>query len=168
MITGANRGIGYEVAQALAKRGATVVLLCRDRSKGEAARARIVEETKNPGVELLLCDLSLQADVRRAAAEFKARHQQLHVLVNCAGIFLRKREVTSEGIERCWATNYLSHFLLTNLLLDTLTASAPARIINVATNRFAMPSATRLALAGPMSPSSSARSREIKEQRTED
>lgn len=138
LVTGANRGIGYEVARALAKRGATVVLLCRDRSRGEAARTRIVEETKNPSVEVVLCDLSLQADVRRAVADFKARHQQLHVLVNCAGIFLRKREVTSEGVERCWATNYLSHFLLTNLLLDVLKASAPARIINVATKTMGL------------------------------
>ncbi|MCC6521517.1 MAG: SDR family oxidoreductase [Polyangiaceae bacterium] len=138
LITGSNRGIGFEVARALANRGATVVLLCRDRTKGEAARARIVEETGNRSVEVLLCDLSLQADVRRAAAEFEARHDRLHVLVNCAGIFLRKREVTSEGIERCWATNYLSHYLLTNLLLDTLKASAPARIINVATKTMGL------------------------------
>src|SRR5574342_892396 len=100
LITGANRGIGFEVARALAKRGATVVLLCRDSVKAEAARRSIVEETKNPSVEVLLCDLSRQSDVRRAADEFKARHDRLHVLVNCAGIFLRNREVTPEGIER--------------------------------------------------------------------
>jgi NAD(P)-dependent dehydrogenase (short-subunit alcohol dehydrogenase family) len=138
LITGANRGIGFEVARALAKRGATVVLLCRDGAKGEAARRAIVEETKNPSVEVLLCDLSSQVDVRRAAAEFQARHDKLHVLVNCAGIFLRTRDVTPEGVERVWATNYLSHFLLTNLLLDTLQASAPARIINVATKTMGL------------------------------
>lgn len=138
LITGANRGIGYEVARGLAKRGATVVLVARDAAKGEAARQRIAEETGNPHVELLLCDLSLQADVRRAVADFRKRHDALHVLVNCAGIFLRERDVTSEGVERVWATNYLSHFLLTNLLLDTLKASAPARIINVATKTMGL------------------------------
>jgi NAD(P)-dependent dehydrogenase (short-subunit alcohol dehydrogenase family) len=133
LVTGANRGIGYEVARALAGRGASVVLLCRDAALGEAARRAIVDETRNPNVEVLPCDLSLQSDVRRAAAEFMSRHDRLHVLVNSAGIFLRARDVTADGVERVWATNYLSHFLLTGLLLDTLKASAPARIVNVAT-----------------------------------
>jgi NAD(P)-dependent dehydrogenase (short-subunit alcohol dehydrogenase family) len=138
LITGANRGIGYEVARGLARRGATVVLVARDAAKGEAARKMIAEETGNPNVEVLLCDLSLQSDVRRAAEDFRERHDALHVLVNCAGIFLRKRDVTSEGVERVWATNYLSHFLLTSLLLDTMKASAPARIINVATKTMGL------------------------------
>ena len=133
LVTGANRGIGFEVARGLARRGATVVLLCRDGSKAEAARRAIVAETSDANVEILLCDLSLLADVRRAAADFEARHDRLHVLVNSAGIFLRQREVTSEGFERVWVTNYLSHFLLTHLLLDKMRASAPARIVNVAT-----------------------------------
>ncbi len=138
LVTGANRGIGYEVARALARRGATVVMLCRDAGKGQAARQAIIDETKNPNVEVLVCDLSLQADVRRAAAEFLSRHDRLHVLVNSAGVFPGTREVTAEGFERAWATNYLSHFLLTNLLLDTLKASAPARIINVATKTIGL------------------------------
>jgi NAD(P)-dependent dehydrogenase (short-subunit alcohol dehydrogenase family) len=133
LVTGANRGIGFAVARGLAKHGATVVLLCRDRAKAEAAKRTITSETDNENVDILLCDLSLLSDVRRAAAELRARHDRLHVLVNSAGIFLRQREVTPEGFERVWVTNYLSHFLLTHLLLDTLTASAPARIVNVAT-----------------------------------
>ncbi len=133
LVTGANRGLGYEAARALAARGATVVMLCRSADKGEAARAAIATETNNPNVELLLCDLSLQRDVRRAAADFLRRHDRLHVLINNAGIFLRERQVTAEGIERVLATNYLSHFLLTHLLLDALKAAAPARVINVAT-----------------------------------
>ncbi len=138
LVTGANRGMGYEIARALAGRGATVVLLCRDATKAGAAGSAIVGETGNPNVEVLACDLSLQADVRRAAAEFKARHERLHVLVNSAGIFPRTREVTAEGVERAWATNYLSHYLLTHLLLDTLKASAPARVINVATKTMGL------------------------------
>jgi NAD(P)-dependent dehydrogenase (short-subunit alcohol dehydrogenase family) len=133
LVTGANRGIGYEVSRELARQGATVVMLCRDADKGQAARQAIIDETKNPNVEVLLCDLSLQSDVRRAAAEFISRHNRLHVLVNSAGVAPRTRQVTREGFERAWATNYVSHFLLTSLLLDTLKASAPARIINVAT-----------------------------------
>jgi NAD(P)-dependent dehydrogenase (short-subunit alcohol dehydrogenase family) len=138
LITGANRGIGFETARGLAKRGATVVLLCRSGDKGEAARRAIVTETGNAAVEVLRCDLALQADVRRAAADFKARHDKLHVLVNGAGIFLRQRQVTAEGIERVLATNYLSHFLLTLLLLDTLRAGAPSRIVNVATKTMGL------------------------------
>jgi NAD(P)-dependent dehydrogenase (short-subunit alcohol dehydrogenase family) len=138
LITGANRGIGFETARALVQRGATVVILCRDQAKGEAARRAIVEETKNEKVEVLPCDLSLQSSVRRAAETFKSRHDKLHVLVNNAGIFMQKREVTSEGIERVLATNYLSHFLLTHLLLDTMKASAPARIINVASKTMGL------------------------------
>ncbi len=138
LVTGANRGMGYEIASALAGRGATVVLLCRDVAKGDAACSAIIDQTRNPNVEVLACDLSLQADVRRAAAEFKARHEGLHVLVNSAGIFPRTREVTAEGVERAWATNYLSHYLLTHLLLDMLTASAPARVINVATKTMGL------------------------------
>lgn len=138
LITGANRGIGFETARALAQKGATVVMLCRNKDKGEQARRAIIDATGNSNVELIVCDLSLQEDVRRAASELKARHRELHVLVNNAGIFSQKREVTKEGIERVLATNYLSHFLLTHLLLDTLKASAPARIINVATKTMGL------------------------------
>jgi NAD(P)-dependent dehydrogenase (short-subunit alcohol dehydrogenase family) len=104
----------------------------------EAARKKIATETKNEKVELLVCDLSLQSDVRRAVAEFKKSHDRLDVLVNNAGIFSRERHVTSEGVERVFATNYLSHFLLTELLLDTMKASAPARIVNVATKTMGL------------------------------
>ena len=138
LVTGANRGIGFEAARGLAKRGATVVLLCRSADKGEVAKRAIVAETGNAAVEVLVCDLALQADVRRAVAELKARHDRLHVLVNCAGIFLRQRQVTSEGVERVLATNYLSHFLLTLLLLDRLKAGAPSRVVNVATKTMGL------------------------------
>lgn len=133
LITGGNGGIGRATAEELAKRGANVVILCRSKERGEEARADIAHKTGNSNVELLICDLSSMADVRRAAEEFKKTHSRLDVLINNAGVFLPKREVTSEGLEKTFATNYLSNFVLTLSLLDLLKASAPSRIVNVAT-----------------------------------
>lgn len=132
MITGANSGIGKTTALGLAKMGATVVMVCRNRSRGEAALAEIKAESGNQAVDLILADLSSQASIRQLAGDFRARYQQLHVLVNNAGVFLSKRSVTADGIETHFAVNYLAPFLLTNLLLDPLEAGAPARIVNVA------------------------------------
>ncbi len=132
MITGANSGIGKATALGLARRGATVVIVCRNRGRGEAALAEIKSATGNPNVDLLLADLSSQAEVRRLAEEFKSRYSHLHVLINNAGVALSKRSVTVDGIETVFAVNYLAPFLLTNLLLDVLKASAPARVVNVA------------------------------------
>jgi NAD(P)-dependent dehydrogenase (short-subunit alcohol dehydrogenase family) len=132
MITGANSGIGKATALGLARLGATVVMVCRDRSRGEAAMAEIKTVTGNPNVDLLLADLSSQAEVRRLAEEFKAHYPQLHVLINNAGVALIRRSVTVDGIEMVFAVNYLAPFLLSNLLLDVLKASAPARVVNVA------------------------------------
>ena len=137
LVTGANSGIGYEVALQLAARGATLVLLCRDAERGEAARARISEQTSNDRVELLLADMGSQAQVRRAAAEFRERHDRLHLLVNSAGAIQRRRELTEDGLERTFAANHLGTFLLTRQLLDVIRASAPARIINVASSSHA-------------------------------
>jgi NAD(P)-dependent dehydrogenase (short-subunit alcohol dehydrogenase family) len=138
LVTGGNGGMGFATGKALAQKGATVVLLARSKERGEAAVKQIVDATSNKNVSLVQCDLSLLADVRRAADEFKSKHQQLHVLVNNAGVFLKQREVTSEGLEKTFATNYLSHFLLTHLLLDTMKASKPARIINIASKTGGM------------------------------
>ncbi|MBT5773834.1 MAG: SDR family oxidoreductase [Dehalococcoidia bacterium] len=137
LVTGASSGIGYEAARQLAARGATVVLLCRDAGRGEAARARIIEQTSNDRVELLLADMGSQAQVRRVAAEFRERHVQLHILVNNAGAIQRRRELTEDGLERTFAANHLGTFLLTRQLLDLMQASAPARIINVASSSHA-------------------------------
>ena len=137
LVTGASSGIGYEAARQLAARGATVVLLCRDAERGDAARARIIEETSNDRVELLLADMGSQAQVRRAAAEFRELHDQLHILVNNAGAIQRRRELTEDGLERTFAANHLGTFLLTRQLLDLVQASAPARIINVASSSHA-------------------------------
>ncbi|MCU1278117.1 MAG: hypothetical protein JWM53_1663, partial [bacterium] len=95
VITGANAGIGRATAVELARRGATVVMICRSRERGEEAARAIKAETKNDAVELVIADLASQADVRRAAAEILARHPKLHVLINNAAVFLPKRELTA-------------------------------------------------------------------------
>lgn len=131
LVTGSNSGIGKVTARELAQMGATVVMLCRNRAKGEAAQAEIVAATNNEQVDLLVADLALQAEVRRVAEEFKQKYQHLHILINNAGGANNTRKVTPDGLEATFATNHLAPFLLTELLLDTLKASAPARIVNV-------------------------------------
>ena len=132
LVTGATAGIGRETARELAHMGATVVLAGRDPAKCAATAIDIREETRNPAVEYLVADLSRQEQVRRLAAGFKERHQRLDVLVNNAGAFQMGRSNSADGIEMTFALNHLSYFLLTNLLLDVLVASAPARVVNVA------------------------------------
>jgi NAD(P)-dependent dehydrogenase (short-subunit alcohol dehydrogenase family) len=134
MVTGANTGIGKATAQALATAGMTVVMVCRSRERGEAARTEIAARAGRSDVDLMVADLSLQSEVRRLVSEFKARYSQLNVLVNNAAVVLPKRTLTSEGVETMFAVNHLAYFLLTNLLLDTLKASAPSRIVNVSSN----------------------------------
>jgi NAD(P)-dependent dehydrogenase (short-subunit alcohol dehydrogenase family) len=132
MITGASSGIGRATAMALARMGATLVLVCRDGSRGEETVAAIAAETGNRDVTLMLADLSSQREIRRLAAEFLATDRPLHVLINNAGAFNLRRTVTTDGIESTFAVNHLAYFLLTNLLLEHLQRSAPARIVNVA------------------------------------
>jgi NAD(P)-dependent dehydrogenase (short-subunit alcohol dehydrogenase family) len=137
LITGSNSGIGKVTARELAKMGATVVMLCRNRVKGEAAQAEIIAATGNERVDLIIADLASQADIRRAAEEFKQKYQQLHLLINNAGGANHTRKVTPDGLEATFAINHLAPFLLTELLLDTLKASAPARIVNVSSTAHA-------------------------------
>jgi retinol dehydrogenase 14 len=132
MITGANSGIGKPTALALAEMGATVVMVCRNRDTGEEALREIRQRTGNRSSELLTADLSSQAAIRNLAAEFTEKHDRLDVLVNNAGVVMRKRVLTVDGIETTFAVNHLAYFLLTNLLLEVLRKSAPARIVNVA------------------------------------
>jgi retinol dehydrogenase-14 len=131
LVTGGSSGIGKATALGLANMGATVIVVGRDRSRGEAAVTEIKQKSNNDAVDLMLADLSSQASIRRLAVDFKDRYQQLHVLINNAGVFTSKRTVTVDGIETTFAVNHLAPFLLTNLLLDVLKASAPARIINI-------------------------------------
>lgn len=134
LITGANSGIGKATALGLAKMGATVVMVCRDHRRGEEARAEIKAASNNPSIDLMVADLSSQVTIRQIAQDFQKKYQQLHVLVNNAGVALMKRSLTVDGLETTFAVNHLAPFLLTNLLLDMLKASAPSRIINVSSS----------------------------------
>ncbi len=135
LITGAAQGIGKETARALARMGANIVLVARDRERGEATVSEIQASSGNSSVELLVADLSSLTAVRRLAEDFSATHEHLHVLINNAGMKPpAQRTLTDEGLEVSMVVNYLAPFLLTNLLLDRLTASAPARIVNVSSD----------------------------------
>lgn len=132
MVTGATAGIGKVTALELAKLGATVVTVGRDPGKGEATVAEIKAASGNGDVHGMLCDFSSQASIRALATTFRAKFDRLHVLVNNAGAILGERRTTEDGVEATFATNHIGYFLLTNLLLDVLKATAPARIVNVA------------------------------------
>ena len=131
LITGANSGIGKVMALEIAKKGANVVMVCRSKELGRAAQREIITQSNNQSVELMLADLSSMKQVRNLAEEFRQKHDKLHILINNAALWPTKRIMTSEGLETQFAVNHLSHFLLTNLLLDVIKSSAPARIINV-------------------------------------
>ena len=132
LITGATSGIGLVTAQALATQGARVVIAGRNEQRARETVAAIQRASGNQQVSYLLADLSLQAQVRHLAGEFLAAHDRLDVLVNNAGAMFWRRHETADGLEMTFAVNHLAPFLLTNLLLDRLKSSAPARIVTVA------------------------------------
>lgn len=131
IVTGANSGIGKATALELAQLGATVVMVCRNHAKGEQAQNEIKAQSGNDSIDLLLADLASQASIRQLAEQIQQRYHQLHVLINNAGVINLRRRETSDGFEGMFAVNYLAPFLLTNLLLEKLKASAPSRIVNV-------------------------------------
>ena len=139
MITGATAGIGRATAFALARHGFRLGLVCRNRAKGEALAEALRAEAGAGDVALFVADLGVQADVRHAAGEILAGFPHLDVLLNNAGVFQTRFEETADGIESTLAVNHLAYFLLTDLLRERLVASAPARIVSVASNahRFA-------------------------------
>ena len=131
LVTGATSGIGKATALGLAQRGATVIITGRNQAKGEEALSEIKARSNNDKVNLMLADFASLESTRQLAEQFKQKYQQLHVLINNAGLAAYKRQVTQDGFEKTFEVNYVAPFLLTNLLLDTIKASAPARIINV-------------------------------------
>ena len=132
LITGTTSGIGRETARALAKDGCHLVMACRDEMKARKLAATLKQESGNSNIETLACDLSSLASVRRAVAEFRARHDHLDLLINNAGTMQTRFRKSMDGLELTFAANYLGPWLLTRLLLDSLTAGNDARIVTVA------------------------------------
>ena len=137
LVTGGSGGIGKATAIGLAALGARVGITGRDPARTEAAAAGIRATPGSPVVDAFAADMSVQAGVRRLAAQVLDTYPRLDVLVNNAGGFWAHRHVTADGLERTFALNHLAPFLLTSLLLDRLTASAPARIITVSSGAHA-------------------------------
>ena len=134
LITGANQGIGKDTALALAAMGATVIITARDAAKGGAALADIQKRSGSESVSLMTVDFASFASIRQFADAFKRTHAQLHVLVNNAGGYNATRTLTKDGFETTFGVNHLGYFLTTKLLLDTIKASAPARIVSVSSS----------------------------------
>ena len=134
LITGATSGIGRAAAFQLASMGAELVLLGRDEERCASTVGQIKDETGNASVEYMVADMSVQQEIKALAGEFQKRHQHLHVLINNAGAINFPRRESTDGIEMTFTLNQLAYFSLTLLLLDTLKASSPARIINVASD----------------------------------
>jgi NAD(P)-dependent dehydrogenase (short-subunit alcohol dehydrogenase family) len=132
VVTGANTGIGKEIARNLARQGAEVIIVARNVAKGERAVAEIQQDTGNKAVSLLPADLADRAEIARVVDQLKASHERIDVLVNNAGIRMDRRETTSDGFERTWATNVLGYHRLTMGLLELVKASGAGRIISTA------------------------------------
>ncbi len=132
IVTGATAGIGREIARNLACQGASLTLPCRDLERGERAREDILRDAPDAQIALVELDLASQPSIRSFVREFTRKHPALHVLVNNAGIVMPTRTLGPDGIELTWATNVLAYHLLSELLLDLLLRSGPARIVNVA------------------------------------
>ena len=134
VITGATSGIGVETAIELAGMGANLVLPCRDMQKGENLKHKILNQTANDKIDLVKCDLASFDSISQFCKYFKDNYSQLHVLINNAGVWDKKFSQTADNIETTFAVNHLAPFLMTNLLLDIIKNSAPARIVNVSSD----------------------------------
>jgi len=131
VVTGASSGIGFETARALAANGARIVMVVRNRDKGDAAIGKIKAESPEAELGLVLADLYSLAEVRRAGAEIRDREKRVDVLVNNAGLIHQRRELTVDGFERTFALNHLAAFLISYELRELLAAGAPSRIVTV-------------------------------------
>ncbi|HEX2756492.1 MAG TPA: SDR family oxidoreductase [Candidatus Limnocylindrales bacterium] len=138
LITGGTSGIGRAAAISLAAMGARVGITGRDRVRAEEAAAEIARASGNPAVDVFVADLSSQAEVRRLAGDVLSAYPRLDVLLNNVGGFWAHRHVTADGLEHTFALNHLAPFLLTSLLLERLTASAPARVVTVSSGAQSM------------------------------
>ncbi|MFS1514077.1 SDR family oxidoreductase [Chengkuizengella sp. SCS-71B] len=131
LITGANSGMGLATTTEIAKKGATVIMLCRNKQRGEAALETAKQHSGSQNIELMICDLGSLESIRTFVSQFKEKYYKLDILINNAGVISLKRELTSDGFEMQLGINHLGHFLLTNLLLESLNNAEEARIINV-------------------------------------
>lgn len=134
VITGANSGIGFETARELAKQGAFIVMVCRNEDKAEAAKQKIHQESPSSGIDIVLCDFSIQDEIRAAADQIKASYEKIDVLINNHGFIAGSYNETVDGLEETFGVNHIGYFLFTNLLLDSIKAAGNARIINVASD----------------------------------
>jgi len=134
VITGATSGIGQVAAERLAERGARIVLVARDRARGEATLARLRARAPGLGHSIHYADLSRLSEMKRVASEIAALEPRIDVLINNAGAIFNSRQITEDGLELTFATNHMAYFVLTHGLRERLVASAPARVINTASN----------------------------------
>ena len=147
VVTGANSGVGKATTRLLAEQGARVAMVCRNERRGERARREIVRRTDNSGVSLLIADLSSLAEVRRLAATLVGQLDRLDLLVNNAGVYRARREISADGFEMTMAVNHLAHFLLTHLMLDHLRA-AEGQVVNVSSQAHHSAKLSRMPLEG--------------------
>ncbi|NHJ31455.1 MAG: SDR family oxidoreductase [Asgard group archaeon] len=136
IVTGANSGVGKETAKQLVELDAHVIMVVRNAEKGRIALEEIKKETGKDLLELMICDFASQKSIRDFAKRFREKYNRLEILVNNHGVMPAKKTLTEDGIESTFAINHLGYFLLTNLLLDMIKASSPARIINVCSGSY--------------------------------
>ena len=136
VITGANSGIGKETTKGLAALGAKLVMVTRDKTKGESVRDELVKHTGNPNIVLMQCDLSSMLQVKHLSEELASEYDHIDVLVNNAGAVFAKRMTTPEGLECSFAVNYLAPMYLTHLVLPLLLVGAPSRVINLTSGLY--------------------------------
>ncbi|OME72437.1 short-chain dehydrogenase [Paenibacillus odorifer] len=136
LVTGANSGMGLATTVELARKGAKVIMVCRNRQRGEEALAAAKQKSHSEDIELMLCDLASLESIRSFAEEFTRKYPILDILINIAGVVTIKRQLTKDGFEMDLGVNHLGHFLLTNLLLEPLIAAEQGRIVVVASGAY--------------------------------